>query len=176
VYRAEQVTVGRDAAIKVLHPQVSGNAELAERFRQEARAASKLNHPHIVTDYNYGAMEDGTLFLAMEYLDGASLHQLIARSGPIAPERAVHIAMQIADSLADAHDHGIVHRDLKPHNVMLVETIARRRACAPGVERLRRDGEVPQEEETKDHGQERMEAHAELGVVAHPQTQALISA
>jgi serine/threonine-protein kinase len=120
VYRAEQRTVGRDAAIKVLHPQLSTPA-LAERFQQEARAASQLNHPHIVTIYNYGTMEDGTPFLAMEYLDGVSLQQTIARSGALSPERAVRIASQIGDSLDEAHRNGIVHRDLKPQNVMLVE-------------------------------------------------------
>jgi serine/threonine-protein kinase len=120
VYRAEQRTVGRDAAIKVLHPRLSTPA-LAERFQQEARAASQLNHPHIVTIYNYGTMDDGTPFLAMEFLDGVSLQQVIARTGAMSPERVVHIASQIADSLDEAHRSGIVHRDLKPHNVMLVE-------------------------------------------------------
>jgi serine/threonine-protein kinase len=121
VYRAEQTTVGRDAAIKVLHPQLSASRDVAERFQQEARAASQLNHPNVVTIYNYGAMEDGTLFLAMEFLDGTNLKDLVTKSGPLAPERAVKIAKQIAESLDEAHRRGIVHRDLKPHNVMLVE-------------------------------------------------------
>jgi serine/threonine-protein kinase len=121
VYRAEQITVGRDAAIKVLHPQLSAAKDVAERFQHEARAASQLNHPHIVTIYNYGAMEDGTLFLAMEHLDGTSLKDLVTKNGPLAPERAVRIAGQIAESLDEAHRRGIVHRDLKPHNVMLVQ-------------------------------------------------------
>ncbi len=120
VYRAEQPSVGRDAAIKVLHPSLSSAPGMTERFQQEARAASQLNHPHIVTIYNYGSMDDGTLFLAMEYLDGVSLQKLVAR-GPLPPERAVRIAAQIADSLDEAHRNGVVHRDLKPHNVMIVQ-------------------------------------------------------
>src|SRR5215831_7197714 len=119
VYLADQITVDRRAVIKVLHPELR-DPTWAARFEVEARAASQLNHPHIVTIYNYGAMEDGTLFLAMEHLDGPTLEQVLAKNKQLAPERAVAIAQQIARALAEAHRHGVVHRDVKPSNVMLV--------------------------------------------------------
>jgi serine/threonine-protein kinase len=119
VYLADQITVDRHAVIKVLHPELR-DPTWAARFEVEARAASQLNHPHIVTIYNYGAMEDGTLFLAMEHLDGPTLEQVLAKNKQLAPARAVAIAQQIARALAEAHRHGVVHRDVKPSNVMLV--------------------------------------------------------
>jgi serine/threonine-protein kinase len=121
VYLAEQKPIGRDAVIKVLHPQLASAQGMAERFQHEARAASQLNHPHIVIIYNYGAMADGTLFLAMEHLDGPTLAHVLSRGGALPIERAVRIAGEIAQALGEAHRHGVVHRDLKPQNVMLVE-------------------------------------------------------
>ena len=118
VYLADQVTIGRRAAIKVLHPSLSRDPVTAIRFGIEARAASHLSHPNIVTIYNYGPMADGTLFLAMEYLAGRSLDQELA-GGPLAVPRAVSIAAQIAAALGEAHRKGVIHRDVKPSNVML---------------------------------------------------------
>lgn len=119
VYRAEQTTVQRPAVIKVLKTQVDDKS--AARFAIEARAASNLNHPNIVTIYNYGQMDDGTLFLAMEYIDGETLESRIARCGPLPVDRAVHVASQIASALGEAHASGVIHRDLKPANVMIVD-------------------------------------------------------
>ena len=122
VYLAQQTTVSRPAVIKVLRSQLGGgSSEGTARFAVEAKAASSLNHPNIVTIYNYGAMEDGTLFLAMEYLEGETLAERIERCGQLSVERAVHIAAQIASALGEAHARSVVHRDLKPQNVMLVE-------------------------------------------------------
>jgi predicted Ser/Thr protein kinase len=121
VYLAQQTSVSRPAVIKVLRSQLGGSSEGTARFAVEAKAASSLNHPNIVTIYNYGEMEDGTLFLAMEYLAGETLAQCIERCGRLPADRAVHIAAQIASALGEAHAHGVVHRDLKPSNVMLVE-------------------------------------------------------
>jgi serine/threonine protein kinase len=115
VYLAQQTSVSRPAVIKVLRSQ----SEDPARFAVEAKAASRLNHPNIVTIYNYGEMEDGTLFLAMEYIEGETLAQVID-CGRLPVDRAVRIVMQIAGALGEAHAHGIVHRDLKPANVMLV--------------------------------------------------------
>jgi len=119
VYLAQQTTVQRPAVIKVLKTQVDDKS--AERFAIEARAASNLNHPNIVTIYNYGQMDDGTLFLAMEYIDGETLESRIARCGPLPVDRAVHVASQIASALGEAHASGVIHRDLKPANVMIVD-------------------------------------------------------
>lgn len=120
VYRAEQPSVGRDAAIKVVHPWLSRDPTIAARFGTEAKAAAKLQNPHIVSIYNYGKMDDGTLFLAMEYLGGYTLAELIRSQPRIDPARAVAIATQVCEALADAHRRGVVHRDLKPSNLMLV--------------------------------------------------------
>jgi serine/threonine protein kinase len=123
VYLAEQPTVGRRAVVKLLHPQLSRDPNVAARFNLEARAAAALNHPHIVTVYNYGAdssRPDGGLFLAMEYLEGRDLERAVIDAGRLAAARAVHIARQVCAALAEAHARGVVHRDLKPSNVMLV--------------------------------------------------------
>lgn len=121
VYLAQQTTVSRPAVIKVLRSQLGGSSEGTARFAVEAKAASSLNHPNIVTIYNYGEMPDGTLFLAMEYIAGETLAQRLERCGPLPVDRAVNIASQIASALGEAHTHGVVHRDLKPQNIMLVE-------------------------------------------------------
>ncbi|MCC6749412.1 MAG: protein kinase [Deltaproteobacteria bacterium] len=120
VYLADQPAVGRQAVIKVMHREYSHDPQVVSRFEVEARAASQLNHPHIVTIYNYGAMEDGTLFLAMEYCTGSTLEAAV-RAAPMSSPRAARIGAQVCDALADAHRRGIVHRDLKPSNAMLLE-------------------------------------------------------
>ena len=118
VYLADQPSVGRQAVIKMLHPELLRDPTVAPRFEVEARAASQLNHPHIITIYNYGAMEDGALYLAMEYCAGQSLEHVLHK-GALPPERGVRVGAMIADALAEAHRHGVVHRDLKPSNIML---------------------------------------------------------
>ena len=120
VYLADQPTMGRRAVVKLLHPALSRDAQVAARFNLEARAAAALNHPHIVTVYNYGALDDGVLFLAMEHLEGRDLERAIEESGRLSAARAVHVARQVCDALGEAHARGVVHRDLKPSNVMLV--------------------------------------------------------
>jgi serine/threonine protein kinase len=120
VYLADQPTMGRRAVVKLLHPALSRDPQVAARFNLEARAAAALNHPHIVTVYNYGALDDGVLFLAMEHLDGRDLERAIEESGRLSSARAVHVARQMCEALSEAHARGVVHRDLKPSNVMLV--------------------------------------------------------
>jgi len=120
VYLADQPSVGRQAVVKVMHPGLSADPAVAPRFEVEARAASQLNHPHIITIYNYGAMEDGTLFLAMEHVNGPSLEEVV-QQGPLSHGRVATIGAQICDALAEAHSHGVVHRDLKPSNIMLTQ-------------------------------------------------------
>jgi Tol biopolymer transport system component len=117
VYRAKDPRLGREVALKVLPESFSEDADRLRRFEQEARAASSLNHPNIVTIHEIGSA-GGTTYLAMELVDGASLRELLA-AGPIPPKRMLDVAVQIAEALAKAHGAGIVHRDLKPENVMV---------------------------------------------------------
>ena len=121
VYRAEQISLKRIVALKVLRPELSADAGLVQRFNAEAELAGKLNHPNTVTLYDFGQDSDGALFIAMEYLEGRSLRELLHREGPLPPPRAIAICEQVCSSLGDAHARGIVHRDLKPDNVMLVQ-------------------------------------------------------
>ena len=129
VFRAEQVSLRRMVALKVLDPAVFTGREHVQRFHAEAETAAKLSHPHTVTLYDFGeTSEHGArlLFIAMELIPGRSLRAVIADDGPLTGARVCDIAEQVASSLADAHAHGIVHRDLKPDNVMLSERAGRR--------------------------------------------------
>jgi eukaryotic-like serine/threonine-protein kinase len=117
VYRAKDPRLGREVAIKVLPASFSQDVDRLKRFEQEARAASALNHPNIVTVYDIGSA-DGASFIAMELVDGASLRQVLA-SGPMPEKKMLEVATQMAEGLAKAHSAGIVHRDLKPENVIV---------------------------------------------------------
>jgi serine/threonine protein kinase len=119
VYLADQPTVGRTAVIKVINPWLSKDPGIAARFATEARAAARLQNPHIVSIYNYGKLPDGTLFLAMEHIRGVTLAQALQSQGRMEPSRAVNIATQCCEALAEAHRQGVVHRDVKPSNIML---------------------------------------------------------
>jgi Protein kinase domain len=119
VYRATHVMLGKPVALKLIRPEIVTSLEVVRRFQREARAASLLSHPNIVTIYDLGQVEDGTLYLAMELCAGRSLKDLIVAEGPLAPRRAVRLCRAIAGALALAHKNRIVHRDLKPHNVMI---------------------------------------------------------
>jgi predicted Ser/Thr protein kinase len=117
VYRARDTRLGRELAIKVLSPGGAADPDRRSRFEQEARSASALNHPNIVTVLDIGDA-DGVSFIAMEYVEGRTLRELVAQ-GPLTIRRTLDIAAQLADGLAKAHAAGIVHRDLKPENVIV---------------------------------------------------------
>lgn len=121
VYRAEQISLKRIVALKVLKPELSAEPGLVRRFNAEATLAAKLNHPNTVTLFDFGQDDDGSLYIAMEYIEGKSLRQILVKHGPLPLERVLAITEQICGSLSDAHATGIVHRDLKPDNVMLFE-------------------------------------------------------
>ena len=123
VYRARDTRLDRTVAIKILPAHLSANAELNARFEREARAVSSLNHPNICHLYDIGS-QDGTAFLVMEYLDGETLAQRLAK-GPLPLKQALEFGIQIAQALATAHRAGILHRDLKPQNVMLTASGAK---------------------------------------------------
>ena len=122
VYKARDVDLERVVAHKVLHPYYAEDRQFVERFRQEARAAARLRHPHIVTVYEAGEAGD-QLYIAMEYLPGRTLQALLEAEGALPLERALPILEQVAEALDHAHAQGVVHRDVKPGNVM-VEQIA----------------------------------------------------
>jgi serine/threonine protein kinase len=117
VYRGRDTRLGRDVALKVISPARVSDQRLRKRFEKEARAASVLNHPSIVTIYDVGE-SDGVPWIAMEWVEGDTLRQALG-SGPMRLRQAIQLARQIADGLAVAHAKGIVHRDLKPANVMI---------------------------------------------------------
>jgi serine/threonine-protein kinase len=118
VYLAHDRLLDRRVAVKVLLPQFASDATNVERFRREAQAAAGLNHPHIVSVYDWGE-EDDTSFIVMEYVPGQTLREIMQSYGRLAPLDAAHIAADIADALSFAHAHGVVHRDVKPGNVLV---------------------------------------------------------
>ncbi len=117
VYKARQKELDRVVALKILPPDIGHDPAFAERFTREARALAKLNHPHIVTLYDFG-QADGLFYFFMEYVDGVNLRQLL-NGGRISPGEALAIVPQICEALQFAHDRGIVHRDIKPENILL---------------------------------------------------------
>ena len=120
VYKAEQPAMNRMVAIKILHPKLAGRKDLTSRFRREARAMSQLTHPNTAKVFMYGELEeDGSLYIVMELLEGRNLNQTVRKEGPMAPERAIPILVQVCGALHEAHEMGIVHRDLKPENIFL---------------------------------------------------------
>ncbi len=147
VYRGEQIALKRAVAIKLLRPELSANEQLLHRFRSEATAVAKLSHPNTVNIYDFGQGKDGSLFIAMEFIEGKSLRSVVHAEAPLPPARALHIAAQVAASLADAHAHQIVHRDLKPDNVMLQDRGKQRdiaRVLDFGIAKLRDDSRSTQ--------------------------------
>jgi hypothetical protein len=119
VYLAEQTTLGRTVAVKVIHPHLAGDELAAGRFITEARASSRLRHPNSIAIYDFGRTDDGQLYLVMEYLRGRDLARVLQEEGALPFARIVGILRQTLDALEEAHDLSIIHRDLKPENILL---------------------------------------------------------
>jgi serine/threonine protein kinase len=119
VYIADHLTLHKQVALKIVHPEHAGNAELTARFAREAMATSRIDHPNVISAIDFGTLPDDTAFLAVQLVRGPSLTRVLTDGGRLPWARVADIGSQIADALSAAHSHGIVHRDLKPDNVLL---------------------------------------------------------
>ena len=119
VWRAHDTTIDRVVALKMLLPHYAQDPDFDKRFRREARTAARLDDPHVVPIYDVGEI-DGRLYVTMRLINGVDLDTLL-KTGPLKPERAVHIIEQIASALHTAHRAGLVHRDVKPSNILLAD-------------------------------------------------------
>jgi serine/threonine protein kinase len=140
VYKARQKELDRIVALKILPPSAGGSPAFAERFAREAKALARLNHPNIVTLYEFGRADDLFFFL-MEFVDGVNLRQLL-KTGRVSPREALAIVPQICDALQYAHDEGVVHRDIKPENI-LMDRKGRMKVADFGIARLMKLGPEP---------------------------------
>ena len=163
VYRAVDVRLDREVALKVLPEGLVADADRRRRFVQEARAASALEHPHIAVIHEIDTA-DGVTFIAMELVRGDKLSDVLRRKR-LAPTRALEIVIEIAEALARAHDKGIVHRDLKPANVMLTEDGHAKIIDFGLAKLLERDDEALAMAETKAH--EATDAGVVLGTTSY---------
>lgn len=121
VYKARHILMKRMVAIKIMLPQLIASVSALKRFKQEAQAASSLNHPNILTVYDFGVTPDGMPYLVMDFLEGTNLSKILEANQSLPMETAIDVFIQTCTGLAHAHRKGIVHRDLKPANIMLVE-------------------------------------------------------
>ena len=122
VYKAEHIRMGKALAVKILRGDFARDVAAVERFRAEARIVSRLSHPHTIAVFDFGEVEAlGGFYLAMEYVPGRDLAEVLREEGRLPQARAAEIGQQILGSLAEAHEAGIVHRDMKPGNVMLMQ-------------------------------------------------------
>ncbi|MGH2787014.1 MAG: Stk1 family PASTA domain-containing Ser/Thr kinase [Actinomycetota bacterium] len=122
VYRAQDLLLDRAVAVKVLQPALASDPELVARFKLEARAAARLAHPNVVAVFDWGAADDRTYYMVMEYVAGTDLRDVLVSRGWLEPAHAVEIAIAVCDALKAAHQEGLVHRDIKPENVLIART------------------------------------------------------
>ncbi len=122
VYLVHDEVLSRDVAVKVLSRDLAEHEEFVERFEREAKSAASLSHPNIVAVHDRGLTEDGDHFIAMEYVPGGTLEDLVKTKGPLPPDRATAVALQVAAALGAAHARGVIHRDIKPQNVLISES------------------------------------------------------
>jgi serine/threonine protein kinase len=121
VYRARHVRIGKEVAVKVLHPELAADPKIVERFEREARAASLVRHPNAINIMDYGVAAGNTPFLVMELVEGATVRELLKRHGAMTVERVAGIVNQACAALEAAHSVGVIHRDIKPENIIISE-------------------------------------------------------
>ncbi len=139
VYRGEQLSLGKPVAIKLLHAHLGGEPRIAKRFHREARAASRLSHPNSLQIIDFGEASDGTLFIAMELLEGEDLQAIVDHDAPLSPARIGDLVVQTLRALDEAHHAGIIHRDLKPENVVVLSERSGRervKVCDFGIAKI----------------------------------------
>jgi eukaryotic-like serine/threonine-protein kinase len=122
VFLAHDNILDRDVALKVMSTRYASDEEFVERFKREAQSAAALSHPNIVSIFDRGASEDGTYYIAMEYLPGGTLKDRIISRGALPARTAAAVALQIAQALRVAHERGVIHRDIKPHNILITDS------------------------------------------------------
>jgi serine/threonine-protein kinase len=122
VFLAHDDVLDRDVALKIMSGRYAGDDEFVERFRREAQSAAALSHPNIVSIFDRGEADDGTYYIAMEYLPGGTLKDRILKRGALPPRTAAAVALQIAEALCAAHERDVIHRDIKPHNILITGT------------------------------------------------------
>lgn len=142
VFEAVDETTGEQVAVKVLHPRLSLDPRGLERFRREAEATKRLDHPGAVRMFDFGRDDKGLFYLVMERIDGRDLNTLIAEEAPLTPRRVVSLLCQILRALTAAHEAGVLHRDLKPENV-LVDSHDQVKLCDFGMAKLRESQHHP---------------------------------
>jgi len=144
VFLAEHPVIGAKVALKAIHPQFARRTDVVSRFVNEAKVVNQIRHDHIVDITDFGTTGGGDFYFLMEYLEGETLSQSIARQGAFPVARALNVAAQIADALQASHEHGVIHRDLKPDNVILVtrgETLDFVKVLDFGLAKLTHEGD-----------------------------------
>ncbi|MBL8635056.1 MAG: serine/threonine protein kinase, partial [Myxococcales bacterium] len=124
VYRATQLPMGRDVAVKLMHTDLVRNPDLVERFEREAQAAATVDHPNAITVFDSGRTSDGQVYISMELLEGESLSAMIDRETQIPPERALELWIPVVKAMVVAHRKGVIHRDLKPDNIFVARRLS----------------------------------------------------
>src|SRR6184192_213089 len=119
VYRAEHVHLGRRVALKLLAPELAENESFRERFVRESLVAARIDHPNVIPIYEANE-SDGMYYIAMRYVDGVDLREMLHKTGPLGLERALDVLTQVSGALDAAHAQGLVHRDVKPGNILVV--------------------------------------------------------
>lgn len=121
ILQAEHLRMGRQVAVKVLHPHIAQDAEVIARFEREVQLAQGLNHPNTIRLYDFGEADSGLVYVVMELLEGEDLKEVLAREGSLPVGRAIELSLQVLDGLGEAHEQDFVHRDLKPSNIFVCE-------------------------------------------------------